>query len=50
MFICGDFVDLPGTINVKASKGSFKFSQSLDKVTTQKKQTKTKTAKKSEVN
>jgi len=50
MFICGDFVDLPGTINVKASKSSFKFSQSLDKVATQKKQTKTKTAKKSEVN
>ena len=48
MFISGKFIDQPGTISIKASKGSFIFSQSLDKI---KKSNKIKkTAKKSVVN
>ena len=49
MFIAGKFTDQPGTISVKASKGSFIFSQSLD---AKKKTNKNKknTAKKSVIN
>ena len=49
MFISGEFLDEAGTISVKASKGSFIFSQTLDKSkkTTKKKN---KPAKKSAIN
>ena len=48
MFISGKFTDQAGIISIKASKGSFIFSQSLDKI---KKSNKIKkTAKKSVVN
>ena len=49
MFISGKFLDKPGTISVKALKGSFVFSQSLEKpkkITKNKK----KPAKKSAIN
>jgi len=49
MFISGKFKDKPGTISIKASKGSFVFSQSLDETKTKINKNK-KTAKKSVLN
>ena len=50
MFISGKFKDIDATINVKASKGNFVFSQSFNKAIKKKKNTAKNTAKKSEVN
>ena len=50
MFISGKFKDVDATINVKASKGNFVFSQSFNKTIKKKKNTAKNTVKKSEVN